>query len=136
MSSIPLIAQPQDSVVERPKLRIRRGRSVVVAMDLVACYFTRTGRVEPRFDQTLRLAAHELVGKFTYKMYEYALPGDYVGLVRKYEFGKKHTELKTIVDFHVTPTHPQLHEHNWHLRVLEMYRVLKVYRPKGCLTHA
>ena len=116
-----------DSVV-KPPLRVRRSRLTVVAMDLVPCYFTNIGWIEPKFSQSLRLVGDQLEGRFPDRMYEFALPGDYIGTV------KKAHDKSIIVDFQMPANHPILHDSLWRYRVVEIYRITKMFRPKGVLS--
>lgn len=63
----------------------------------------------------------ELAEVYRERLYEYARPGDYIGLVQNLKKG-------SLVEFHVTPTHNNLRDPTWLRRVADIYRVVLVDR--------
>ncbi len=61
---------------------------------------------------------NELKYIFPEKLYEYAKPGDYVGLIR--------SGVSDVVDFQISPHHQNLRDPAWLKRVLRIERVIRL----------
>lgn len=74
--------------------------------------------VQTDSSEFVSLNSNELKGRYPFQNFQYAKPGDYVGLIQNKQ--------GQIVDFHITPDHHYLRDPRWRKRVKHIMRVVKV----------
>ena len=97
-----------------------RQRRPITEMVLAHCILCIDGGIIPRETPWYTVEDRALANRYPLRYYEYAEPGDYLGLIAK------ETDSDALVEFHITPTHHKLRDPKWRRRVAHIERVIRV----------